>query len=282
MSALALDSVKLEARLKLLLDKYGKRDIVMTDLEFLESISITQEQLELDGIDIPELLEEIEQDPDIDTMPMTHNLYYKKVTMETSENILSKPEFFLIIYDTNLAIQLQTIIEDPDLFEEPSCISIDALYYAINDLRDNNTKQTKEYFCLLNFTEELFGTKYKKIDNMLDQGNIDFEKSLWYLLDHRNKIYKVSIDNLECEIAFKYRVFSYVVKRDSEILTLIGDIQRPVGDHVSVCEFVFEIPKFAGTKKISTLKVKKLTTSDLELFASQGPIFWSLAKKSII
>jgi hypothetical protein len=261
---------KSEERLKKLIEKYGRRDIPLTNEDFLTSIGLDIDEEE----DIDEVIQELHANGEVDMRPMQYYFHYDKIKNDSfkitadfdiEKSQTGKYETHILIYDLETVELIKELIEDPDLYSEPAFLSTAALYYAIHDLRTNynnydNKNELKKYQTdgikrILDLTEEFFKDKYKKIDSMLEQGMIDFE-SLWYYLDHRNKIYVVK--QFDHDICFRYKVFTYQTDIKEESLHLIGEIIQPTESELSICEYFFQIHKFTGTKKLDLLKIKQL------------------------
>jgi hypothetical protein len=198
--------------------------------------------------------------------------YYEKVKNPTysvaKELGLSKDKkfiYYIYFYNDNIADNLRDITKDPDLYDELPCITKSALYFSINDLRIKykEEKFKNEYVKrILDFTEELFYSKYKKIEKMIDNNVIDFE-SLWYYIDKVNTIYKVK--HLGNNICFKYNYFTYRSDLKDEPMVLYGHIIYPDKNSLNFCEYKHNIQKFTGVKKLDTIKIDKINDNDKEL-----------------
>lgn len=274
--------IKLEEKLKKLIEKYGKRSEPIDTEKFLTDMGVDLDEVE----DLDELMEEMQGNEEVDLRSIEYHFNYERVKNEsfklTADFEMEKTqggrfELHILFYDEDTVELLREIIEDPDLYNEPATLSTAALHYAIHDLRihyhnpdkDPNYEKfhTEDIKRILDLNEELFKEKYKKIDTMIDQGMIDFS-SLWYYLDRRNKVYMVK--QFDHDICFRYKVFSYQSDVKDEFLALMGEIIQPSDGEMSICEFIFQIPKFTGTKKLETLKVKPLDLGRKEEFLKNG------------
>ena len=178
--------------------------------------------------------------------------------------------YYIYFFDDDISDNLRDITKDPDLYDELPCITKNALYFCINDLR---IKYKEDKFNndfvkrILDFTEELFHNKYKKIEKMIENGVIDFE-SLWYYIDRINTIYKVK--HLDYDICFKYNYFTYRSDLKDEPMVLYGHIIYPGKKSLNFCEYKHNIQKFIGVKKLESIKIERIDDHNKEVFIKYG------------
>ncbi|QKF94415.1 AAA ATPase protein [Fadolivirus algeromassiliense] len=263
---------KLEERLKKLIERYGKRE---TPLPYDKNEEDNQD------IEDNDLIEDDENEiNEVDERYYEYYFHYDKRKDETfafnedfkiKKEKNNKQELYIIFYDDLIVNDLREILENSALFNDRAEISIQDLYHCINDLR---IRYCEEKFHndgmkkVIDFTTELFLDKYTKMDNMINEGIIDFD-SLWYYLDKVDTIYKIT--HLDEDICFKYKYFALEndIKGD-ETLVLVGNVIAPFNGTLNVYTMEYNIKKFGGTKKLDTLKINKLKEEEYTVFMAYG------------
>lgn len=191
---------------------------------------------------------------------------YRIVPDANDMTVATKKVIYIIFYDSELSEILKDICQQPELYGDNPCISLESLYYSINNLRlyhNNNTK----VLALLSFTEELFKNKYTRMDELHKQHKSDFE-SLWYYYDIVDTVYKVKY--LEEYICFKYDYFNYSDINGSKQLNLYGTVYFPNKNNLCTYEFEFSIKKFSKTKKISSFDVIPISEDNRKEYIDYG------------
>ena len=266
-----------ENKLKKFIEKYGKREIPLEhelECNTSEENGENGENEEFDENDLRQYEYHFHYDKRKDEVfAFNENFKIKK-----EKN--NKHEYKIIIFDEKIAENFREILENPDLFSEVPEIDMESLYYCINDLRIKyklekfNNEHVKR---LLDFTEELFRDKYVKIDNMLNEGIIDFD-SLWYHLDKVDTFYIVK--HLEEDICFKHKHFYRSVdSKGDDVLILAGSVIAPYDGVLNIYEMEYRFNKFTGNKKIDTLKIAIMKEEDKEKFTGYGERVVELSKK---
>lgn len=180
--------------------------------------------------------------------------------------------YYIVFFDIDIAIELRSILEDPELFNSPPHTTTGNLYFCINDLRiryQQDKYHTPHIKRMLDFTEELFFERYNKINQMIDQGIINFP-SLWYYLDKIDTIYKVK--QFDEYIYFRHCAFDYRYDIKDCPLVLMGHIIFPIDNKLHLCCYDYDIKKFSGVKKISDLNIQSvnLSSDDFQSHVSYG------------
>lgn len=175
------------------------------------------------------------------------------------------------LHDDQLVDTLKKFLNDPELQSSAPCLPIQAVYWAINDLRLNATDENKSegYDKFLSFTEDVFQDKYSNMDNMIKNNNISFDM-LWYYFDKPNKLYKFKHHNEW--MCCRYKEFTYFENFKGQYTTFNMTnviIELSEGKtHESECDF--EIKKYKGVKKIDKLPIRLASEQDLKKFAEYG------------
>lgn len=223
-----------------------------------------------------------EDDEDFDPRSLTHYFHCDKrkddvITLDQNFQIKKEKkkdhQYTIIFFDTNISDNLKAINSNgsDDLYKEIPEIDVENLCYYINDLRSAYKKPefNNEYVKrILDFVEELFKDTFTKIDNMVSEGLINFS-SLWYYFDKCDTIYKIPY--LNEEICFKYKYFSMSsTAKLEEVLLLCGHIIIPYKKELHLYELTYQINSFIGTKKISSIKISELSSTDKDTFLNYG------------
>jgi AAA+ superfamily predicted ATPase len=246
-------SEKFEEKLKRLIIKHGKKNIKASENEKSE-----EDYQDEDYQDEQNESDERQSEFLFHYDKRKGEFYSFSEDLKIKKDKSGKNEFYIVFFDEKIADNLREISGDPDMYHEPPEISVESLCHCINDLRIKY--QVEKYHHdsvkkILDFTEDLFGDKYKKMNNMINEGIIDFD-SLWYHLDKIDSIYVVKY--LDEDICFKYKFFTYVTDTKDEALILFGNIIAPYNHSLNIYEMQYTIRKFSGTKKIDTIKINLL------------------------
>lgn len=226
---------------------------------------------------------ELENDEDENCIEVEYEDEVYPITFNNNKNDKNKKEkknVYITLYDEHLIFLIRELLDDAELNSDEPHISIQSLYWSINDMRIKN-KEDKEYQCesfemFLKFTEDLFNVQYSTMDNMIKKNIISFE-SLWYYFDKIDTLYtfKYNGENICC----KHNNFFYT-ESVAGILTkfsMIGNIITFIHGKPKMENTEFIIHKFTNTKSLDEFKIKKTTELEVELFNKYSSITLNLA-----
>jgi hypothetical protein len=182
------------------------------------------------------------------------------LNMPTDKKKSKKPKVFITLHNKELITEISKILMDTELQSEDPCISIQSLYWSINDLRIKNNDTLAKF---VKFTEELFHSRYSTMDKMISNNMISFD-ALWYHFDKVNTLY--TFKHHDFPIAMRHQSFTYTENYKNEYINFIlnGHVITVNSGEQTVEECEFEIKKFKDTKPLSSFKVSVVTAEEKE------------------
>ena len=273
-------SAKFEQKLQKLLDKYALRPDIIEDNDSDENNDSNDEKSSYETINDDVGIDFDEQDDNDDEWWYKHkNKYYfyykiniKKKTFDsyyddddiddgalTDKNVDTYVD--IMIYDNDIANCIRHIQQCGDTYTGKPLVSLNELYYCINDIRihyngEKYNKPTVKLF--INFIEDVYKKEFTKMDNMITNGKMDY-KSIWYYFDQVDTIYKIQL--FEKDVFFKYSYFHYY-EASHKKLELYGSICTIHGTKMTEAEYIYNIEEYTGAKELSLFKINKITNDE--------------------
>lgn len=260
----------LEEEFKNELEEYNKNKEDTIEGDLLEDSESESESDEEDEFDVSSKSKKISKNK-LNEIKNDYLFYY---SIRKNRNDEKNFDFNIIIFDNELLKFFETL-ENLDIVKIQNLDSIDIsyLYTYINDLRINREKgdyKNPKILLMISFIEKLFNKDYTKMDNMIENNNINFA-SLWYYFDKVGTYYV--IDLFEKEVCFCYDHFSYFdgYNGESPRLKLSGTIMITNNEgQLNKGTIDFIINEFSNKRDLDSFKIKKITEEQKDKFRSSS------------